>query len=298
MWGDKATDSVGWYLEGIGKFDLLTEEEELTLGRQIQAYLAIRDRGEGPLTPEETKTLRRGERAFKRFYEANLRLVVHIARKYNGRQFSMPLMDLIQEGNIGLARAIEKFDPARGYKFSTYAYWWVRQGITRGIQQQGRMIRLPTGAGDALWKAKRFMDEVMKETGKLPSREEIAEHCNLAVQTLNWYLRVANDAKSLDTHPVNNDEGSNLIDLIAADQVDAYELMDMETGMVDLPDIVAQLPRAQQEVLQLRFFNGGLSKVNTAKELGCSRQNVDQVEKMALHRIRLHCGLSSNAVAA
>lgn len=298
MWGDKGTDSVGWYLEAIGKFDLLTEEEELTLGRQIQAFLEIRDRGEGPLSPEETKIVRRGERAFKRFYEANLRLVVHVARKYNGRQFSMPLMDLIQEGNIGLARAIEKFDPARGYKFSTYAYWWVRQGITRGIQQQGRMIRLPTGAADALWKAKRFMDEVLKETGKLPSREEIAEHCNLAVQTLNWYLRVANDAKSLDTHPVNNDDGSNLIDLIAAEGVDPYELMDLDNGMVELPEIVAQLPKVQQEVLQLRFFNGGLSYAKTAEQLGCSRQSVEQTEKRALRKIRLHWGLSSKAVPA
>ena len=298
MWGDKGTDSVGWYLEAIGKFDLLTEEEELTLGRQIQAFLEIRDRGEGPLSPEETKIVRRGERAFKRFYEANLRLVVHVARKYNGRQFSMPLMDLIQEGNIGLARAIEKFDPARGYKFSTYAYWWVRQGITRGIQQQGRMIRLPTGAADALWKAKRFMDEVLKETGKLPSREEIAEHCNLAVQTLNWYLRVASDAKSLDTHPVNNDDGSNLIDLIAAEGVDPYELMDLDNGMVELPEIVAQLPKVQQEVLQLRFFNGGLSYAKTAEQLGCSRQSVEQTEKRALRKIRLHWGLSSKAVPA
>lgn len=298
MWGDKGTDSVGWYLEAIGKFDLLTEEEELTLGRQIQAFLEIRDRGEGPLSPEETKIVRRGERAFKRFYEANLRLVVHVARKYNGRQFSMPLMDLIQEGNIGLARAIEKFDPARGYKFSTYAYWWVRQGITRGIQQQGRMIRLPTGAADALWKAKRFMDEVLKETGKLPSREEIAEHCNLAVQTLNWYLRVANDAKSLDTHPVNNDDGSNLIDLIAAEGIDPYELMDLDNGMVELPEIVAQLPKVQQEVLQLRFFNGGLSYAKTAEQLGCSRQSVEQTEKRALRKIRLHWGLSSKAVPA
>lgn len=293
-----SSDSIGWYLDAIGKFELLTEEEELTLARQIQAYLEIRDRGAGPLTPEEVKAVRIGKRAYKRFYEANLRLVVHVARKYNGRQFSMPLLDLIQEGNLGLARAIEKFDPARGYKFSTYAYWWVRQGISRGIQQQGRLIRLPTGAGDALWKARRYMDQVLQETGKLPSREAIAEHCNIAVQTLNWYLRVANDAKSLDTHPVNNDDGSNLIDLIAAEGVDPYELMALDKGMVDLPEIVAQLPKVQQEVLQLRFFNGGLSYANTAEHLGCSRQSVEQAEKRALRKIRLHWGLSGKAVPA
>lgn len=293
-----SSDSIGWYLDAIGKFELLTEEEELTLARQIQAYLEIRDRGAGPLAKEEVKAVRIGKRAYKRFYEANLRLVVHVARKYNGRQFSMPLLDLIQEGNLGLARAIEKFDPARGYKFSTYAYWWVRQGISRGIQQQGRLIRLPTGAGDALWKARRYMDEVLRETGKLPNRQEIAEHCNISVQTLGWYLRVANDAKSLDTHPVNNDEGSNLIDIIASDDVDPYELLDVDPRLVELPEIVAQMPKEQQEVLQLRFFKeNGLSQLNTAKALGKNKSFVGATEHKAFNKIRRHYGLPERVAA-
>ncbi len=127
---DTSGDTISWYLESIGKFPLLTEEEELLLGRRVQEFMAIKESGAEPLSPSDKRVVRLGERAYKRFYESNLRLVVFIARKYNGRSNSMPLLDIVQEGNIGLSRAIEKFDPARGYKFSTYAYWWIRQAIT------------------------------------------------------------------------------------------------------------------------------------------------------------------------
>ena len=161
------SDPLRDYLNQIGRIPLLTAAEEIALGNAIQAMMPLV--GKADLTKQEQKTIRAGNRAKKRMIQGNLRLVISVASKYSRMTTRLSMQDLIQEGNIGLIRAAEMFDPSRGYKFSTYAYWWIRQGIMRSTQTQDRMIRLPSGAPDGLRKVKYFMIDYQKEHGKMPT---------------------------------------------------------------------------------------------------------------------------------
>ena len=166
--------TVNWYLNEINRLPLLTVDQEITLGHQVQRMLQLCEKPEAERTKEERKAIRIGERAFKRFFESNLKLVVSVAKKYRIVASTMTLEDLIQEGNIGLHQAVAKFDPTRGYRFSTYAYWWIRQGINRGLAATDRTIRVPITVIERLQKIRKYALEINETEGRNPSIKELA----------------------------------------------------------------------------------------------------------------------------
>ena len=174
----RSSDPISWYLSTIGRVPLLTPAEEIELGNQVQAMmrLAEEDKGEA-YTTHEKKIMRVGKRSKERMMKANLRLVVSVAKKYQGK--GLELLDLIQEGSLGLERAVEKFDPTRGYKFSTYAFWWIRQSMTRAIACQSRTIRLPVHLSERLTAIRKVSLELAHKLGAMPSRKEIAEEMDM-----------------------------------------------------------------------------------------------------------------------
>jgi RNA polymerase sigma factor (sigma-70 family) len=210
------SDTLRDYLNQIGKIPLLTAAEEIELGHAIQKMIAVQT--DQP-SKEEQRILRIGRRAKERMIKGNLRLVVGVAKKYKHLTNRLTMHDLVQEGNIGLIRAVELFDPARGYKFSTYAYWWIRQGIMRSIQVQDRMIKLPTGAGDALRKVRSFTLEYQAQHGRTPSIAECAEIAGVTERAMKDYLAASIDAGSLDAKIKTNghDDASSWIEMISCD---------------------------------------------------------------------------------
>jgi RNA polymerase nonessential primary-like sigma factor len=263
-------DLVRSYLRDIGRVPLLTHEQEITLGRQVrelvsleelEAELTLRSGGERPsqeqLAVEAGLTVallkRRmqvGRRAKERMVAANLRLVVSVAKKYTKR--NMELLDLIQEGTIGLVRGVEKFDPTRGYKFSTYAYWWIRQGITRAIAEKSRSIRLPIHITETLNKLKKGQRELSQELGRTPTVSELAVAVELPEEEVKDLLCRARQPVSLETK-VGDGEDTELLDLLAGDGMLPEEMVDGECLKGDLRALVDQLPELQGRVLKMRY---------------------------------------------
>ena len=209
----RSSDPVSWYLATIGRIPLLTPAEEIELGNQVQAMMALTEDGsrefeDGELTTAQRRLLRIGRRAKERMMKANLRLVVSVAKKYQGK--GLELLDLIQEGSLGLERAVEKFDPTRGYKFSTYAFWWIRQSMTRAIACQSRTIRLPVHLSERLTTIRKVSLDLAHKLGAMPSRVEIAEAMDIPLDELDSLLRQALTTSSLDA-PINGEEGLSLI---------------------------------------------------------------------------------------
>ena len=205
----RSSDPVSWYLSTIGRIPLLTAAEEIELGNQVQAMMAFTEDGSKDfkvedLTTKQRRMLRIGRRAKERMMKANLRLVVSVAKKYQGK--GLELLDLIQEGSLGLERAVEKFDPTRGYKFSTYAFWWIRQSMTRAIACQSRTIRLPVHLSERLTTIRKVSLDLAHKLGAMPNRLEIAEAMDIPVEELDSLLRQALTTSSLDA-PVNGEEG-------------------------------------------------------------------------------------------
>jgi RNA polymerase sigma factor (sigma-70 family) len=283
-------DTVSWMLNRAGRIPLLTAEEEIFLGRSVQALMRLlEEKPEGPYTLEEKRIIRKGQRAKERMVNANIRLVVHVAKKYIHRISTLTLADLIQEGSIGLIRGVEKFDPERGYKGSTYFYWWVRQGISRAITRDDRVIRLPISAVEALNKLRGFVPAFVQEHGRQPSYAECAEHCEIAEHTMRDYIKHSHPATSLDQRANSNDDSSMLIDLIAAEAEDPLADGFWEVRH-HLKPVMASLPPEQEEVVQLRFFSQPdtvMSYKLMAEQLGVSRQALQQREKKALRVMRL-----------
>jgi len=213
----RSSDPVSWYLSTIGRIPLLTPAEEIELGNQVQAMQAFTEDGSKDFKVEDLTTnsdacLRIGRRAKERMMKANLRLVVSVAKKYQGK--GLELLDLIQEGSLGLERAVEKFDPTRGYKFSTYAFWWIRQSMTRAIACQSRTIRLPVHLSERLTTIRKVSLDLAHKLGAMPNRLEIAEEMDIG-EELDSLLRQALTTSSLDA-PVNGEEGRSFLgDLIA-----------------------------------------------------------------------------------
>jgi RNA polymerase primary sigma factor len=211
-------DSVAWFLRSICREPLLTPAEEIELGNQIQKMNKLRESQDTNPSEKDLSIIKIGEKAKHRMIKANLRLVVSIAKKYQGK--GLELLDLVQEGSLGLERAVEKFDPTRGYKFSTYAFWWIRQSMTRAIAIQSRSIRLPLHWSERLATVKRTTQMLSHKMGCLPNRIEIAKEMKLSLDELDLILRQSLTISSLD-EPTQASEGkTNLIDLIADHKCD------------------------------------------------------------------------------
>jgi RNA polymerase nonessential primary-like sigma factor len=301
-----SADSLRSYLHDIGRVPLLSHEQEITLGRQVQDLMALEDlrqelrlrsgdqdpsdaklSAEAGLNPAQLRRrLQLGRRAKERMVAANLRLVVSVAKKYTRR--NMELLDLIQEGTIGLVRGVEKFDPTRGYKFSTYAYWWIRQGITRAIAEKSRSIRLPIHITESLNKLKKGQRELSQELGRTPTISELALAVDMPEDEVKDLLCRARQPLSLETK-VGDSEDTELLDLLASDMVGPSDVVDGECLRNDLEGLVAQLPELQGKVLRLRYGIGGgepMSLTSIARNLGMSRDKTRNLERRALEGIR------------
>ena len=289
----RSSDPVSWYLATIGRIPLLTPAEEIELGNQVQSMMTLTEDGkrtfeEGELDGKQRRMLRIGRRAKERMMKANLRLVVSVAKKYQGK--GLELLDLIQEGSLGLERAVEKFDPTRGYKFSTYAFWWIRQSMTRAIACQSRTIRLPVHLSERLTTIRKVSLDLAHKLGAMPSRIEIAEAMDIPLDELDSLLRQALTTSSLDA-PVNGEEGRSFLgDLIADSSLEEpLDLVEQRIHHEQLGRWLSHLSEQEQHVLKMRFGLEGQER-HTLAEIGrlmeVSRERVRQVELKALRKLR------------
>jgi len=264
--GYNLEDPVRMYLKEIGKVPLLTAEEEIELAKRME---------EGD------------EEAKKRLSEANLRLVVSIAKRYVGR--GMLFLDLIQEGNLGLIKAVEKFDYSKGYKFSTYATWWIRQAITRAIADQARTIRIPVHMVETINKLVRVSRQLLQQLGREPSPEEIAVEMNMPVERVREILKISQEPVSLET-PIGEEEDSHLGDFIQDDNVPVpAEAAAFTLLKEQLRDVLSTLTEREQKVLRLRFgLDDGRARTleEVGKEFNVTRERIRQIEAKALRKLR------------
>jgi RNA polymerase primary sigma factor len=285
----RRSDPISWYLSTIGRVPLLTPAEEIELGNQVQAMMRlVEDNRDEQYSDQEKRTIRLGRRSKERMMKANLRLVVSVAKKYQGK--GLELLDLIQEGSLGLERAVEKFDPTRGYKFSTYAFWWIRQSMTRAIACQSRTIRLPVHLSERLTAVRKVSLDLAHKLGAMPSRKEIAEAMEMPIEELDSLLRQALTTSSLDA-PVNGEEGRSFLGDLIADQSHAEPLEQVERSIhhEQLGRWLSHLTDQERQVLELRFGLEGEER-HTLAEIGrmldVSRERVRQVELKALRKLR------------
>ena len=264
--GDSIEDPVRMYLKEIGKVPLLSAEEEIELAKRME-------QGD--------------EAAKKRLAEANLRLVVSIAKRYVGR--GMLFLDLIQEGNLGLIKAVEKFDYRKGYKFSTYATWWIRQAITRAIADQARTIRIPVHMVETINKLIRVSRQLLQELGREPTPEEIAEEMNMPVERVREILKISQEPVSLET-PIGEEEDSHLGDFIQDDNVPVPAEAAAQTLLKEqLDEVLDTLTEREQKVLRLRFgMNDGRARTleEVGREFDVTRERIRQIEAKALRKLR------------
>ena len=290
-------DPVRMYLKEIGKVPLLSPDEEIELAQAMSAGNAARDRlaalkgQEDTIPPEELADLKEkrkaGEKAKQKLAEANLRLVVSIAKRYVGR--GMLFLDLIQEGNLGLIKAVEKFDYTKGYKFSTYATWWIRQAITRAIADQARTIRIPVHMVETINKVIRVSRQLLQELGHDPSPEEIADEMGMPVEKVREILKIAQEPVSLET-PIGEEEDSHLGDFIpdegASEPSEAASFTLLKEQLVD---VLSTLTPREEKVLKLRFgIEDGRSRTleEVGKEFNVTRERIRQIEAKALRKLR------------
>jgi RNA polymerase nonessential primary-like sigma factor len=300
-----SADMVRTYLHEIGRVPLLTHEQEIVYGKQVQKMMTLLEKkeqlanrlGREPSISEWTKdvqlgeeelnkALQQGNRAKRKMIEANLRLVVAIAKKYQKR--NMEFLDLIQEGSLGLERGVEKFDPTKGYKFSTYAYWWIRQAITRAIAQQARTIRLPIHITEKLNKIKKTQRELAQQLGRSATPGEIAQALELEPAQIREFLSMARQPVSLDVR-VGDNQDTELSDLLEDDGISPDHYITQELLRQDLHNLLGELTPQQREVLSLRFgLEDGkeLSLAKIGQRLNISRERVRQLEHQALAQLR------------
>ena len=290
-------DPVRMYLKEIGKVPLLTPDEETELAMGMSAGYAAKEQldeleDSGEEIPEEVrkeleKAVKKGERCKQRLAEANLRLVVSIAKRYVGR--GMLFLDLIQEGNLGLIKAVEKFDYTKGYKFSTYATWWIRQAITRAIADQARTIRIPVHMVETINKVIRVSRQLLQELGHDPSPEEISEEMGMPVDKVREILKIAQEPVSLET-PIGEEEDSHLGDFIPdEDASEPSEAASFTLLKEQLVEVLSTLTPREEKVLKLRFgIEDGRTRTleEVGKEFNVTRERIRQIEAKALRKLR------------
>ena len=295
-------DSVRAYLRDIGRIPLLEHDEEILLGRQVQRLMEIKACQEllgdpdksrladnlGLTIKELRKEIRAGEKAKEKMVTANLRLVVSVAKKYTKR--NMELLDIIQEGTIGLVRGVEKFDPGRGYKFSTYAYWWIRQGITRAIAEKSRAIRLPIHVTENLNKLKKAQRELSQINGYMPTVFQLSDHLGLTVDEIKDLMCKARQPTSLEIK-IGENRDTALIDLLEDETQLPDLLLEQQFIKEDIRELIKDLPEMQAAVVSMRYGIGDemlepMSMTAIGQVLNMSRDRVRTLEHKALKALR------------
>ena len=294
-------DSVRAYLRDIGRVPLLEHDEEILLGRQVQRLMELEEMktemeldNEGLAEAMELpvkqikRELREGKKAKEKMVTANLRLVVSVAKKYTKR--NMELLDIIQEGTIGLVRGVEKFDPGRGYKFSTYAYWWIRQGITRAIAEKSRAIRLPIHVTENLNRLKKAQRELSQMTGEIPNVFQLSEHLDLTVEEIKDLMCKARQPTSLEIK-IGENRDTALIDLLEDESQLPEMLLERSCIKEDIRELISELPEMQAAVISMRYGIGEeilepMSMTAIGQVLNMSRDRVRTLEHKALRSLK------------
>jgi len=293
------------YLQEIGQFPLLTSDQEITYGRQVQQMIAIEEQKQqlsqqlnrqptqaeladfvNKAEIEVNQILQLGQRAKQNMIVANLRLVVSIAKKYQRR--NLEFLDLVQEGAIGLQRGIEKFDPNRGYKLSTYVYWWISQAITRAIAEKSRTVRLPIHVNEKLSQIKKIQRELFQTLGRRATVAEIAQKLDMEPSQIREYLTAASGTISLDLR-VGDNQDTELSELLSDESISPNDQITQELLRQDLNDLLASLKPVQREVLILRFGlldNQERSLAQIGEKLNVSRERVRQIQQQAMTALR------------
>ena len=296
-------DSVRAYLRDIGRIPLLEHDEEILLGRKVQRLMEIKGiesemdtnsqadlAGVLGITSKQLRQeLREGERAKEKMVTANLRLVVSVAKKYTKR--NMELLDIIQEGTIGLVRGVEKFDPGRGYKFSTYAYWWIRQGITRAIAEKSRAIRLPIHVTENLNKLKKAQRELSQLNGQMPDVFQLAERLDLPVEEIKDLMCKARQPTSLEIK-IGENRDTSLMDLLEDETQLPDMLLEQSCIKEDIRELIGDLPEMQGAVISMRYGIGEeilepMSMTAIGQVLNMSRDRVRTLEQKAIKELKI-----------
>ncbi len=287
--GKVASDSIGYYLSSIGRVPLLTAAEEIELAHHVQNMKKLLKTPEVDRTTKDRYQIKIGKRSRDRMMSANLRLVVSVAKKYQNQ--GLELLDLVQEGAIGLERAVDKFDPAMGYKFSTYAYWWIRQGMTRAIDNSARTIRLPIHISEKLSKMRRVSRELSHKYGRQPTRLEMANAMGIEQKDLEDLISQSAPCASLDAHARGEEDRSTLGELIPDPNCEEpMEGMDRTIQKEHLGTWLSQLNEREQKIMKLRFGLDGAEPLTLAeigRQINVSRERVRQLEAKAILKLRV-----------
>ena len=292
--------SLSAFLGEIGRHQLLTPEQELTMGRKVQAMATLTERcmlagGSGPacdFSDEEKRIIKRGEKAKNQMITANLRLVVNLAKRYQGK--GLDLLDLIQEGTLGLTRAVEKYDPTRGHRFSTYAYWWIRQGLNRALSTQSRTIRIPVNVNEKLTKLRASKARLMQRNGLAPNSQQLADDMDLPISEVEDLLgcELRSVTVSLQGVVKSKSDPSELVDVLPSEEVPPLERAEIAERTASAWKLLdkSNLTPKERTVVMLRFGLDGTNEWRTlaevARQMNCSREYCRQVVQRALRKLR------------